>query len=132
MDESIAALISEMERTATARDLDGYMALFSAEEDVLFVYCGQVFVGAEAIAKTHWDSWSRLTSLTFDLGPVLALQVAPDCAVVTMAGRSWRTYRSGESYEAELIVTLGLERDKEGWKIRQKHESIPAGSHQPA
>jgi uncharacterized protein (TIGR02246 family) len=125
VDESVTAFISEMERAASARDLDGYMALFSLEEDVLFVYCGQIFVGTKAIAETHWDSWSRLTSLTFDLGPVLALQVAPDCAVVTMAGRSSRTYCSGESFEAELVVTLGLDRDKGGWKIRQKHESIP-------
>jgi ketosteroid isomerase-like protein len=59
MDESIAALISDMERAASAWDLDRYMALFSPAEDVLFVYCGQIFVGAEAIAKTHWDSHGR-------------------------------------------------------------------------
>jgi uncharacterized protein (TIGR02246 family) len=129
MDETIQALVSEMEQAASERDLDRYMALFSQNKDVLFVYCGQIAVGVEAIAKTHWDSWSQLTSLAFHLGPALALQVGADCAVVTMAGRSSRTYRSGESYEGELVLTLGLERDDEGWRIRQKHESIPPGSH---
>jgi uncharacterized protein (TIGR02246 family) len=130
MDQTIQAFVSEMEQAASERDLDRYMALFSQREDVLFVYCGQISVGTEAIAKTHWDSWSQLTSLAFNLGPILTWQVGADCAVVTMAGRSSRTYRSGESCEGELVVTLGLEKNEEGWRIRQKHESIPPGSHQ--
>ena len=36
--------------------------------------------------------------ISFRLGPVVALQLGPDCAMLTMAGSSSRTYQSGESY----------------------------------
>jgi ketosteroid isomerase-like protein len=131
MDESIAAFLSGLDLAASSRDLDRYMELFSPREDVLFVFNGEVFVGAEAIAATHWDSWSQLTRLEFHTGPILALQIGLDCAFLTATGHSSRTYRSGESFEGEYVLTLGLERYGTDWRIRQKHESIPPGAHLP-
>jgi hypothetical protein len=58
--------------------------------------------------------------LAYDPRPLLA-----------QAGRSSRSYRSGESFVGDVVVTLGLERHDEGKRIRHEHESIPPGSYQP-
>ena len=116
-------ILDDLLPAANAHDTDRFLASYSRDSTVTFVYNGQVTTGFGNLRDVQLKAWAKTDVVYSQHGPMRVVTLTPAVVVVTDPLSSRRTLPTGEVKTADFMVTMVCQRRPEGWRIAYIHES---------
>ncbi|MDQ2888954.1 MAG: nuclear transport factor 2 family protein [Gemmatimonadota bacterium] len=118
--------LDEMLQAANTHDTDRYMAAFARNPTIVSVFDGEIIEGWSNIAAQQRKWWNNGKSdVAYALsGAPRVVVLSPNAATVTVTLDSHGTRPNGQPGAVTIVSTMVWQRQPEGWRIVQAHESI--------
>jgi uncharacterized protein (TIGR02246 family) len=122
----VRALLDRVAKTFGDRDIDGFLACFAPDPDVVMIGTGadETGTGTEEIGELIKRAWSQSESASLRFGRTL-ISAAGSVAWIT-ADASVKAQVGGRDLAEDLRFTIVLEKRADTWLIVQTHDSLPA------
>ncbi|MGH8401281.1 MAG: YybH family protein [Gammaproteobacteria bacterium] len=125
MQQQIRPLLNEMASAAKAHDTDRFMAVYSHQPTLVFVFDGKVIHGWDSLRKQQLEWWRNGKSdvIYTQQGQTGFKQLDASVVVTTQSLTSRRTSPDGKVSTGSFTVTDVWQRLPQGWRIVYAHES---------
>ena len=122
----VKAALDAVAKAFEDRDIDGFLACFSPDPDVIMIGTGgdEKGIGSEQIGALIKRSWSQSRAASLKLGWT-SISAAGPVAWVAADARV-RAEVGGREFVEDLRFTFVLEKRGDRWLIAQSHDSLPA------